>query len=295
MMSTRAVVGRHLSPPPLKYQRNVHNKLVRQAWTSTWPKVAPKRVRLITCDVTGTLVSFRGTLEEHYLGAALKCGVSNIERDQISPCFHEAYKQVSRKHPCFGNKDMTSKEWWRQCVSLSFRLAGVDMDKPVEENIFQRIYSTFGSHAAYEVFPDALPFLNWAARNGITCGVLSNADERYGDSILPMLGLTHDELMFQCFSKDLNLEKPDARIYMAAIEKAKPWTGTPCLPSEVVHIGNDYIKDFDGARRAGMHAVLLDRYNETELANEWRRRGALVFEDLLDVVEFLGRRNCRLG
>jgi hypothetical protein len=43
-------------------------------YMGTWPKVRPKRVRVITMDVTGTLLSFRGTLEEHYLGAAEKCG-----------------------------------------------------------------------------------------------------------------------------------------------------------------------------------------------------------------------------
>ena len=240
-------------------------------------------------------MSFRGTLEQHYLGAAKKCGVTNIDPSKISTSFHEAYRRVSEHYPCFGNTEISSKEWWRQCVRLSFHIAGVDLDRHTEENVFQRIYSTFGSHAAYEAFPDALPFLHWAHRNHIVCGVVSNADERYGDSILPMLGLTHDELMFQCFSKDLNLEKPDPRIYMAAMEKAKPWTETLCEPCQVLHIGNDFRRDFDGARHAGMHAVLLDRYNEPELANEWKRRGAPVFRDLLDVVEFLGRSNCILG
>jgi FMN phosphatase YigB (HAD superfamily) len=113
-----------------------------------------------------------------------------------------------------------------------------------------------------------------------------------------MLGLTHDELQFQCFSKDLKLEKPDARVFMAAIKHGEPFLPTddePCDPSEVLHIGNDFHKDFEGARRAGIHAVLLDRYGEDELAEEWRRRGAPVFKDLLDVVEFLGRSICKLG
>jgi FMN phosphatase YigB (HAD superfamily) len=157
----------------------------------------------------------------------------------------------------------------------------------------------FVSHSinAYEVFPDAIPFLNWANRHGLVCGVLSNADERYGDSVLPMLGLTHDELQFQCFSKDLKLEKPDARVFMAAMHKGEPFLATsePIDPSCVLHIGNDFHKDFEGSRRVGMHGVLLDRYKEYELADEWRRRGAPVFRDLLDVVEFLGRSGCQLG
>ena len=265
---------------------------------ASWPKVRPKRIRMITFDITGTLVSFRGSLEEHYLGAATKHGVKNVDSSQFASAFGRAYKETSKLHPCFGGEDMTAKDWWRICVLKSFKYAGATMDDYTSEMVFQRIYSTFGSSNAYEIFPDALPFLNWAHRNGLVCGVLSNADERYGDSILPMLGLTHDELQFQCYSKDLGIEKPDPRAFVAAMHRGEPLlpdSREPLEPSNVFHIGNDFQKDFQGARRVGMHAALLDRYQETELASEWRRRGVPVFTDLLDVVEFLGRSDCILG
>ena len=105
------------------------------------------------------------------------------------------------------------------------------------------------------------------------------------------------ELQFQVFSKDLKIEKPDPRAFMATLERGKPFlpSGDPLEPSNVLHIGNDFRKDFEGARHVGLHAVLLDRYEENELASEWRRRGAPVCKDLLDVVEFLGRSGCELG
>ena len=263
----------------------------------TWPKIKPKRIRMITMDVTGTIVTFKGTLEEHYLGAAEKCGVHNVDASKFSDAFDKAYRQTSTQYPCFGGEEMTARDWWRECVSKSFQLAGYDLDEVTLDKLFDRIYSTFGSNAAYEIFPDALPFLWWAKRRGLTCGVLSNADERYGDSILPMLGLTHDELQFQCFSKVLNMEKPDPRVFMATMKHGESFLPgvEPCDPSEVLHIGNDFLKDFEGARRVGMHAALLDRYSEGHLAEEWRRRGAPVFTDLLDVVEFLGHSKCQLG
>jgi putative hydrolase of the HAD superfamily len=113
-----------------------------------------------------------------------------------------------------------------------------------------------------------------------------------------MLGLTHDELQFQCFSKNYGLEKPDPRFFRTALlaaESACSDTSTPLRPSEILHIGNDYSKDFEGARKSGMHGLLLNRYDEPGLAEEWQRRGAVVLTDLMDVVEFLGRSNCRLG
>lgn len=205
------------------------------------------------------------------------------------------------EYPCFGHHNLSSKEWWKLCVLRSFTLAGVPSMGPQQANhVFQRIYSLFGSHAVYERFDDAAPFLHWARRHGIVCGLLSNADERYGDSILPMLGLTLGEelLQFQLFSKDYGLEKPDAKFFGSMLEQASttlPVGSQSLLPSQVLHIGNDYTKDFVGARRAGMHAILLDRYDETERAAEWQRRGAVVRNDLIDVVEFLGESRCRLG
>ena len=270
---------------------------------ATWPKIYPKRIRVITCDITGTLVSFRGSLEQHYLGSAQSCGVDLSTCGQnglsIQDAFKQSYQECTRIYPCFGGQDVTAKEWWRKCVLRSFELAGIRLNENQQDAVFQRIYSVFGSQKCYEKFDDAMPFLHWANRNHVVCGVLSNADERYGDSILPMLGFRYDDLQLQCFSKDIGYEKPSAQFFHRALQNAQTIIGNddvdPLLPSQVLHIGNDYQKDFEGARRVGWHAILLSRYNEPETAAEWKRRGALVFEDLLDVVEVLGRSNCRLG
>lgn len=95
-----------------------------------------------------------------------------------SPLSIECTKNAA--YPCFGHKEVAGKDWWRQCVLRSFELAGITMTEAQQDSVFQRIYSTFGSQAAYERFDDALPFLHWANRHKIACGLLSNADDRYG-------------------------------------------------------------------------------------------------------------------
>jgi putative hydrolase of the HAD superfamily len=350
-------VSSTIAPDNCSYPKEIPQKIQQQhRYFGSWPKIRPLRIRAITMDVTGTLVSFRGSLKQHYVKSAEKCGITLSQNNsiQFDQAFKLAYKEISQcnvfnffgivlrglrwcshlhcsfyqtkmtprfvwhflcvKHfavyPCFGHNTITGKEWWRHCVLRSFEIAGANMTQQQKDRVFQRIYSIFGSQVAYERFDDALPFLHWANRNHIACGLLSNADERYGDSILPMLGLTHDEIQFRCFSKYYGYEKPDHRFFVAAIERAedslkemKADSNTsntdqiidPLLPSHCLHVGNDYTKDFEAARRAGMHAVLLDRYDEPELAEEWRRRGAIVLKDLMDIVEFLGRSNCQLG
>jgi FMN phosphatase YigB (HAD superfamily) len=168
-----------------------------------------RRIRVISCDVTGTLVSFLGRIEEHYGNAAHTCGV-DLPPDKISligQCFNQAYHETSNVHPCFGGKEISAKDWWRRCVERSFELVGTTMTGSQKDRVFQRVYSKFGSHDAYGAFEDAIPFLKWASRRGIATGVISNADERYGDSILPMLGLG-DDMQFLTFSKNVGFEKP---------------------------------------------------------------------------------------
>jgi phosphoglycolate phosphatase-like HAD superfamily hydrolase len=73
--------------------------------------------------------------------------------------------------------------------SVVFLQAGYDYDEETFEKIFRRIYSAFGSSAPYSAFPDAQPFLRWAREKGLTVGIVSNAEYRYKDVILPALGL----------------------------------------------------------------------------------------------------------
>jgi len=257
-----------------------------------------RRLRAISMDVTGTMVQFSGRVEDHYAGAAKWCGVelTQSEVDSIPRSFSQAYKETCVAHPCFGNDSMSAKQWWRHCVIRCLELSGAKMTRDQEERVFQRVYSIFGSHATYAAFPDARPFLKWAHRRGIICGVVSNADERYGDSILPMLDLA-DKLSFMVFSKEVGVEKPSRQIYEAAVHAAEPWLmrsarwgpdAAPLIPSEVLHIGNDFEKDYLGAKEAGFQAVLIDRFKNGE-GEEWKERGAPVFSDLIDVVEYFAR------
>jgi len=86
--------------------------------------------------------------------------------------------------------------------------AGYDYDEETFEKIFRHIYSAFGSSAPYSAFPDAQPFMRWAREKGLTVGVVSNAEYRYKDVILPALGLNQvqyplDHTSVTCFYNNL--------------------------------------------------------------------------------------------
>ena len=57
-----------------------------------------------------------------------------------------------------------------------------------------------------------------------------------------------------CFnSADAGAEKPNAPIFMAALEHAAT------SPEETMHVGDQYRSDVLGARAVGIHPVLIDR------------------------------------
>ena len=79
------------------------------------------------------------------------------------------------------------------------------------------------------------------------------------ESVLKSLGLRH-YFQFIQLSYSLDLEKPDPRVFHAAMAKAKESLGdTTLLASECLHVGDDYEKDVVGARTAGWNVLLVDR------------------------------------
>uniref|UniRef100_A0A7N0T6V4 Haloacid dehalogenase-like hydrolase domain-containing protein 3 n=1 Tax=Kalanchoe fedtschenkoi TaxID=63787 RepID=A0A7N0T6V4_KALFE len=241
------------------------------------------KIRCITLDVTGTLIAYKGELGDYYCMAAKSVGLPCPDYKRVHEGFKLAYKDMATKYPCFGyHTKIPNLVWWKTCVRDSFRKAGYDYDEETFEKIFRRIYSTFGSSAPYSLFPDSQPFLRWARKQGLVVGLVSNAEYRYQDVILPALGLNKgSEWDFGVFSGIEGVEKPDPKIYELALERAGS-----IAPEEALHIGDSFRKDYLPPKSIGMHALLLDRFKSAE-AQQWRDAGAVVLPDLAASQEWL--------
>lgn len=240
------------------------------------------KLRCVTIDVTGTLIAYKGELGDYYCMAAKAVGLPCPDYKRMHEGFKTAYTDMANRYPCFGHAaKIPNIEWWRACVKDSFIKAGYSYDDETFEKVFRRIYSTFGSSAPYSVFPDSQPFMRWARKQGLIVGVVSNAEYRYQEVILPALGLNQgSEWDFGVFSGIVGIEKPDPRIYEIALEKAN------VSAEEALHIGDSMRKDYIPARSIGMHALLLDRF-KTPDAEVWRKSGAPVLPDLVAAQEWL--------
>jgi hypothetical protein len=90
------------------------------------------KLRLITLDVTGTLIAYKGQLGDYYCMAAKAAGMPCPDYKRMHEGFKVAYTEIARQYPCFGfAAKMPNIDWWRTCVKNSFvkvTAASVNMD-----------------------------------------------------------------------------------------------------------------------------------------------------------------------
>lgn len=98
--------------------------------------------------------------------------------------------------------------------------------------------------------PDAETALRLVRGAGLGAAVISNSNGSVR-GILDSLGLGR-HLDFVVDSSEVGVEKPDARIFRLALERAG------LGPEEAFYVGDLYSVDVLGARGAGLAAVLLD-------------------------------------
>ncbi len=106
--------------------------------------------------------------------------------------------------------------------------------------------------ANWVAFPDALPSLQAALGRGLKVGILTNGAEEMQRAKLERTGLWLDG-MVMCATVELGAPKPQPASYRAALDKLGTTAG------RAVMIGDSLPNDVEGARRAGMHAIHLDR------------------------------------
>ena len=93
------------------------------------------------------------------------------------------------------------------------------------------------------------------------CPMLTSAFSPCSGALTPVCSARPkgSEWDFGVFSGIVGVEKPDPRIYEAALEAAGG-----VAPGEALHIGDSLRKDYAPARSLGMHALLLDRFRTAE-------------------------------
>ena len=110
-----------------------------------------------------------------------------------------------------------------------------------------------------ELYPDVIPTFDVLAPQ-FKLGLLSN-----GNTYPERCGL-EGHFAFVVFSQDVQIEKPDRRIFEITAQRAG------CEPVQMLHVGDSLENDVAGARNAGAHSVWLNREgvpNDTEIRPDY--------------------------
>lgn len=121
----------------------------------------------------------------------------------------------------------------------------------ISDEAFGSLASHFRRAEAWRVYPDVLPTLERLAESGVALAVVSNWDS-YLPRLLELSGLSP---FFRTVSVSAieGTGKPAPEIFRRTCERLAIETG------HALHVGDSLREDFDGARGAGLSALLLDR------------------------------------
>lgn len=108
-----------------------------------------------------------------------------------------------------------------------------------------------GRHLWTALNADALAVIKELKSRGKSLAVISNSEDGQLERILEATGIG-DYFDLHLDSFRVGIAKPDPRIFLLAVERLG------VRPCEGVYVGDMYVQDVDGARRAGLHAVLFD-------------------------------------
>ena len=156
-------------------------------------------VRAISLDITGTLITHKGSVVQHYVDAAVWAQLDDPPSvEEMKPAFKQAYKERCLASPCFGGAEgVSGRTWWRQTAQRIMALTGRSYKEDDFDRWFRRVYQHFGSPQGYEVLPDAATFLD-KIPDAYVLGICSNTPNRHSASVLPMLGIHERFKFFAC-------------------------------------------------------------------------------------------------
>jgi putative hydrolase of the HAD superfamily len=211
-------------------------------------------LRAVFFDLAGTLIAVRGGIGTQYSALARQFGVV-VAPGSIDVEFARALRSAGRMvFPEARAAEVASLEkgFWKEVVRRVFLSArhggsfGARFD-----DYFDRLFDHFATAAPWEVYPDVVPALEALRRRDLVVGLVTNFDRRVF-ALVEALGLAPylDSITIPATA---GAAKPERAIFEHALS-------THGLhPDQAIQVGDSLTEDVEGARAAGLRAVLLDR------------------------------------
>lgn len=216
---------------------------------------AGQSIRVVFFDAADTLFHVKGSVAEIYLQHAVQFGFSQTADSltAIKRAFSRAFEEAPP--PIFAATEplkikQSERLWWFDVVHNVFYRVGMFERF---DDFFDRVFEVFEDAGSWRLFPETTSTLTSLKASGMELGVISNFDSR----LFPVMrGLGIADLFDTITISSLaQAAKPSARIFQLALDKHA------VDPEEALHVGDSLRDDVEGAAKAGLRAVLLDRTN----------------------------------
>ncbi|CRL06170.1 CLUMA_CG019020, isoform A [Clunio marinus] len=240
-----------------------------------------KRIKLVTFDVTNTLLYFKNPPEVQYLKTAAMFGISeeSFDSNLMKKNFRKHFKIQQQKHPNFGRNSISYQKWWEDLVINVFMSSS---RHPIERRnlkpVAHELINLYKTRECWEKYEKSNELISDLKDAGKCVGVISNFDSRLHD-LLHDMNIT--KLDFVITSYEAGSEKPNPVIYNEALLA----TNQIIKPSEALHIGNELDKDYNGAMSAGWSSILI---------NSQESQDYLCFRNVQDLWESIRSRDVKI-
>lgn len=237
----------------------------------------PPQIRVISFDLTGTLLSFSPSLGEMCADAMRELGLKEIPSAGTFDARRKQAQRVARANGFSPTSEARSREYWRAMLWEIFAGTVPTALFPRAKDILYRRIADAGS---WRADPAAENVLRAARFLGLRCVALSNGDSRWLNA-LKKLGLA--PLFDAVFlSSETGLAKPDEKAFEQVCLAMKISRG------ELLHVGDSLAADVLPAHAAGAEAVWLTRAPDGAPPEE----RVSVIESLSELPELLRKRLC---
>lgn len=214
-------------------------------------------IELVTFDLYDTLVEAVPPRWERFC-RALELSGFDVSLDQVIRADREAenfYTIENGRHPIRDRTEEEIAEFRRAQVRAYLVALDLPTDEETVTKVQQRFVDETQNHGGwqYRAFKEVSDVMEYLRRHHVKRAVISNADADVTRFCLQMGFAEQMDIIIT--SALVGWEKPDKRTYFAALEPLG------VEPRNAIHIGDQPLSDVVGARRIGMGAALIDRYN----------------------------------
>jgi len=196
-------------------------------------------------DLDDTLIDHRGASRD-----ALRRWASGRGLEWSHPDLEARWIHLEKTHYSRYQLGLLTKQQQRR-ERVRAMLAPVDLTDHEADQAFAEYWQAYCD--GWRPFTDAIPAIQRALAAGLIVGVLTNGD--HSDQSKKLQGTGLDRLWLPLFaSSELPAAKPDPRAFDAAC------AAMGVEPARCVMVGDSVENDIEGARHAGMPAILVDRH-----------------------------------